>query len=683
MLMLKAKKAIIENLSKVSSTQAETDWDVNTPTIITNTSKSERTAYSKIGVIPSVNLYSSTLTSFCKLYHPLTLNQTQPQTGTLRVLPHEKPLILQDLSSYVKSLTSQHVCYDTEANTEYNAAVQTQQTSMECPTYIELRQFVINLSSFLNGCYVKRSTHIEPFQLQLILHTFYFLISIKSPESTNRLFDIFKEYFGLKEMDSDMLQIFKQKASIFLIPRRHGKTWIVVAIISMLLTSVENIHVGYVAHQKHVANSVFTEIINTLQKWFPSRYIDIKKENGTIIYKSPDKKPSTLMCATCFNKNSIRGQTFNLLYIDEANFIKKDSLPAILGFMLQKDAKLIFISSVNSGDRATSFLFNLKNASEKMLNIVNYICPDHKDDFSLQDSLISCPCYKLYIPTYITIDETIKNTTNLFLDGAFTTELMGDMSGISKSNMHKVISEMAITQFDLCRADTTKPEIAQCLNSTMYIYIDPAYTNNSEASGTGIGAILTLKNNSSKCIIVGMEHYFLKDLTGTATYQIASCACSLIRASLVLYPHIQCVHVAVEGNSSQDSAVAISTLINECSPIKVHFIHYKDKTTTMQWPIYMLGAEKSIAFESFIYAINSGTISASQSIISNTIKLSFDPISYLIEQIRSIRCYPLRDGSHTYCAKKRTVSDDVLVAVVMAYFFATSNKHIFKPLNST
>ncbi|AAC95555.1 orf 29B [Ateline gammaherpesvirus 3] len=350
--------------------------------------------------------------------------------------------------------------------------------------------------------------------------------------------------------------------------------------------------------------------------------------------------------------------------------------------MLQKDAKLIFISSVNSGDKATSFLFNLKNASEKMLNIVNYICPDHKDDFSLQDSLISCPCYKLYIPTYITIDETIKNTTNLFLDGAFTTELMGDISVMSKNNIHKVIGETALMQFDLCRIDTTKPEITQCLNSIMYLYIDPAYTNNSEASGTGIGAIIALKNNSSKCIIVGIEHYFLKDLTGTATYQIASCACSLIRAALVLYPHIQAVHVAVEGNSSQDSAVAISTFLNECSPVKVNFMHYKDKTTAMQWPIYMLGSEKSQAFESFIYAINSGTISASQSIISNTIKLTFDPISYLIEQIRAIRCYPLRDGSHTYCAKKRTVSDDVLVAVVMAHFFSTSNKHIFKQLNS-
>lgn len=104
-------------------------------------------------------------------------------------------------------------------------------------------------------------------------------------------------------MDHDTIQTYKQKSSIFLIPRRHGKTWIVVAIISMLLTSVGDVHVGYVAHQKHVANSVFTEIINTLYKWFPSKNIQIKKEHGTIIYRNEEGKCSTLMCATCFNKN--------------------------------------------------------------------------------------------------------------------------------------------------------------------------------------------------------------------------------------------------------------------------------------------------------------------------------------------------------------------------------------------
>lgn len=345
--------------------------------------------------------------------------------------------------------------------------------------------------------------------------------------------------------------------------------------------------------------------------------------------------------------------------------------------MLQKDAKLIFISSVNSSDQTTSFLFKLKNANEKMLNVVSYVCPQHREDFSLQESIVSCPCYRLHIPTYITIDESVKTTTNLFLEGAFDTELMGDASQITKTNMHRVISESALTQFDMCRIDLTHTDAGHSLHDTLYVYIDPAYTNNSEASGTGIGAVVP-SVNSNRCIILGMEHFFLKELTGASTLQIANCAVTLVRSLTVLHPFIRWVNLAIEGNSSQDSAVAIATFIEECCPLPVRFLYHTERASGVQWPMYILGSEKSQAFESFIYAMNSHTLSCSQTQVSHTIKLSYDPVSYLLEQVRAIKCYPLKDGGMTYCAKQRNSSDDTLVAVVMAHYFATSHKHIFK-----
>lgn len=87
--------------------------------------------------------------------------------------------------------------------------------------------------------------------------------------------------------------------------------------------------------------------------------------------------------------------------MDEANFIKKEALPAILGFMLQKDAKIIFISSVNSADQATSFLYKLKDAQERLLNVVSYVCQEHRQDFDMQDSMVSCPCFRLHIPSMV------------------------------------------------------------------------------------------------------------------------------------------------------------------------------------------------------------------------------------------------------------------------------------------
>ncbi|AMA67390.1 DNA packaging terminase subunit 1 [Vespertilionid gammaherpesvirus 1] len=680
MILSGIKKTLLENYNKSITDEKTSDlvWVSDMPAIITKRNKSERMAHPYIGVISRTNLYSSVLEFYCNSCNPIYKEKVESDIGTMRQIAPFSPTLTHDLSVYLKSLCSNLRFTDSEAKVEFFSSVMTQKTIRGCPVFNELNRFIINLSSFLNGCYSTKSHTIEPFQKQLILHTFYFLVSIKAPEATNKLFEIFKDYFGLYEMNQETLQTFKQKSSVYLIPRRHGKTWIVVAIISMLLATVENLHIGYVAHQKHVANSVFSEIINTLYRWFPTANIYIKKENGTIMFTNEGKRPSTLMCATCFNKNSIRGQTFNLLYIDEANFIKKDSLPSILGFMLQKDAKLIFISSVNSSDQTTSFLFKLKNADEKMLNVVSYVCPEHREDFSLQDAIVSCPCYRLHIPVYITIDESIKNTTNLFLDGAFTTELMGDASSVTKTNMHRIVGESAMTQFDLCRVEITNNTAISNLDSTVYLYIDPAYTNNCEASGTGIAAVVTLRNNRERCILLGIEHFFLKELTGASTMQIAGCANALIKSIMVLHPFVTTARIAIEGNSSQDSAVAIATFLNECCPIPTEFYFHVDKTTNLQWPIYILGTEKTKAFELFIYAMNSNSISCSQTIISNTIKLSYDPVSYLLEQLRALKAYPLKDGSFTYCAKQRLVSDDTLVAVVMAHFLATTDNHTFK-----
>ncbi len=130
----------------------------------------------------------------------------------------------------------------------------------------------------LSGQYKHKPARLEAFQKQVVLHSFYFLISIKSLEITDTMFDIFQSAFGLEEMTLEKLHIFKQKASVFLIPRRHGKTWIVVAIISLILSNLSNVQIGYVAHQKHVASAVFTEIIDTLTKSFDSKRVEVNKE---------------------------------------------------------------------------------------------------------------------------------------------------------------------------------------------------------------------------------------------------------------------------------------------------------------------------------------------------------------------------------------------------------------------
>lgn len=283
------------------------EWSLwEDPCTIHTGSKSERIAHPLIGILPGINLYSSVLNAYCERHNPDIKSAPQPSLGNRRDLSGMSHSLNESLTSEVKSLccgmkTSPG---NTEATIEFRSALMTYRALTTRPEVTELRQFLVNLSAFLNNCYNERSHTIEPFQKQLILHTFYFVASIKAPDMSDKLFEIFKEYFDLSGASIHTLQTFKQKSSVFLIPRRHGKTWIVVAIISILLTTIDNIHIGYVAHQKHVANSVFLEIVNTLLKWFPLHQIEIKKEHGVIIFRhGRGRRVSSLMCATCFNKN--------------------------------------------------------------------------------------------------------------------------------------------------------------------------------------------------------------------------------------------------------------------------------------------------------------------------------------------------------------------------------------------
>lgn len=222
-------------------------------------------------------------------------------------------------------------------------------------------------------------------------------------------------------------------------------------------------------------------------------------------------------------------------------------------------------------------------------------------------------------------------------------------------------------QFDLCRADTST--LQDATEGTLYLYIDPAYSNNIDASGTGMGAII-LSKGGERAYLLGIEHYFLRDLTGAAPVQIAMCAVQLIKTVCTLHSWIREIRLGVEGNSSQDSAVAIATFVDEGSPVPVLFTQYTDRGGIGR-PIYILGQEKSRAFERFIYAMNSGRLMASQIIASNTIKINFDPVTYLIDQVKGLKTRPLQDGTVSFSAKQRHLSDDTLVAVVMAYYLAT------------
>nr|AAF19294.1 29 [Murid gammaherpesvirus 4] len=670
-MFIASKKSYFEAVYRSTvSSHSEEFWKSDDPVYFTQYKKQcNRLPNAYLGTLHSASKYSENFRHYVATFSNSPLDFPQSVFNERNPCEYSVPYLDSALQCSAKTLVGCSVS-TTERN-EYEVCKEATRCFKDAMSHKVLKVFLSNLSWFLKGHYKSKQAFLEPFQKQLILHSFMFVASIKCPETTTKLFDEFKFLLDMLYFDNTDLLTFLQKSPAFLIPRRHGKTWIVTAIISMLLTSVDDLHIGYVAHQKHVSLAVFLEISNILLAWFPRKNIDIKKENGVILYSHPGKKSSTLMCATCFNKNSIRGQTFNLLFVDEANFIKKEALPAILGFMLQKDAKIFFISSVNSGEKTTSFLYNLKDANEKMVNVVSYVCSEHMEDFNKQSAITACPCYRLYVPEFITINDNIKCTTNLLLEGSFATELMGNMQSHTEVSGNSMIHESSLTRLDFYRCDTAG-QGAPTTENTLFVYIDPAYGNNVHASGTGIVAMSHCKH-TKKCIILGLEHFFLNNLTGTAAHNIASCATALLEGILFQHPWIQEIRCIIEGNSNQDSAVAIATFISHNIKLPTLFASYRDKTG-MQWPIYMLSGDKTLAFQNFISSLNQGLLCASQTVVSNTVLLSSDPISYLIEQIKNTKCIYHKNKTITFQSKTHTMSDDVLIACVMTCYVMTTNK---------
>lgn len=363
--------------------------------------------------------------------------------------------------------------------------------------------------------------------------------------------------------------------------------------------------------------------------------------------------------------------------MDEAHFIKKEAFNTILGFLAQNTTKIIFISSTNTTSDSTCFLTKLTSAPFDMLNVVSYVCEEHIQAFSEKGDATACPCYRLHKPTFITLNSEVRKTANMFMPGSFMDEIMGGTNKISEETV--LITDESREEFDLFRYSTTNPQFHPHLGTFLSVYVDPAFTSNRRASGTGIAAIGTYRD---QFIVYGMEHYFLKDLLDSSETAIGDCASHMLLSILSLHPFLTQVRVTIEGNSNQAAAVRIACVIkHNLLPTRadVFFYHTPDQNEIQQ-PFYLMNRDKRLAVEDFIAKFNSSYIKASQELISHTIKLSYDPIEYFLDQLRHIQRITMNEYV-TYSAKRANQSDDLVIALIMAVHMCSPEKIFnFKPI---
>ncbi|ABF21689.1 putative ATPase subunit of terminase [Human alphaherpesvirus 3] len=527
---------------------------------------------------------------------------------------------------------------------------------------------------------------LELFQKMILMHTTHFISSVLLGDHADRVDCFLRTVFNMPSVSDSVLEHFKQKSTVFLVPRRHGKTWFLVPLIALVMATFRGIKVGYTAHIRKATEPVFEGIKSRLEQWFGANYVDHVK-GESITFSFTDGSYSTAVFASSHNTNGIRGQDFNLLFVDEANFIRPDAVQTIVGFLNQTNCKIIFVSSTNTGKASTSFLYNLRGSSDQLLNVVTYVCDDHMPRVLAHSDVTACSCYVLNKPVFITMDGAMRRTADLFMADSFVQEIVGgrkqNSGGVGFDR--PLFTKTARERFILYRPST----VANCaiLSSVLYVYVDPAFTSNTRASGTGVAIVGRYK---SDWIIFGLEHFFLRALTGTSSSEIGRCVTQCLGHILALHPNtFTNVHVSIEGNSSQDSAVAISLAIAQqfavlekgnvlsSAPVLL-FYHSIPPGCSVAYPFFLLQKQKTPAVDYFVKRFNSGNIIASQELVSLTVKLGVDPVEYLCKQLDNLT-EVIKGGmgnldTKTYTGKGTTgtMSDDLMVALIMSVYIGSS-----------
>lgn len=173
------------------------------------------------------------------------------------------------------------------------------------PEFVQIDNFISDFKGWIEGrsedAACDRKVYLEPFQKNLLVHVVFFIAVTKLPVLANRVLEYLSYVFDIDFVTPASQNLFKQKATVFLVPRRHGKTWFTVPIICFLLKNILGISIGYVAHQKHVSQFVLKEVEFRCKRMFGAARPVENKDNVISIDHQTAK--STALFASCFNTN--------------------------------------------------------------------------------------------------------------------------------------------------------------------------------------------------------------------------------------------------------------------------------------------------------------------------------------------------------------------------------------------
>lgn len=254
--------------------------------------KRYQTAHPELGITHSCNEACLTLMRFCARYRDHSFPSRAPLPDTA--------------SGLQKALTAVRFVPCTDEQRHSGRKITAFLEMYRDPGFVQIEGFISDFRKWVDGEFndsdrVSKRIHLEPFQKNLLSHVIFFVAVTKMPVLANRVIEYLTHIFNIDFMSSESLNLLKQKATVFLVPRRHGKTWFTVPVICFLLKNIIGISVGYVAHQKHVSQFVLKEVEFRCRHMFGSTYTVENKDNVISIDHRTAK--STALFASCYNTN--------------------------------------------------------------------------------------------------------------------------------------------------------------------------------------------------------------------------------------------------------------------------------------------------------------------------------------------------------------------------------------------
>ena len=262
----------------------------------------------------------------------------------------------------------------------------------------------------------------EPFQLSVLYEHLFFYIEQNHPGILRLFLYAMKPYFAFDFIAVDhVIRMYTKKHYVSIIPRRHGKTLTIYAVIASFIVAFPSLKVLAVAQFKNIITVTKRQILAYVTYWttqIDPGSIDMSFPNvDSVSFAYKEGGVSTLACISAYNDNAIRGHDPQVCLVDETLCIKPIRFNSILALGQKKKCKIGLLSSPTPSPESHDLLLQfMTRLSEKTSGInfyhIIYFCGSmaHSKYSARQDGCVNMMFYK---PRHITFTHANKTLTEI------------------------------------------------------------------------------------------------------------------------------------------------------------------------------------------------------------------------------------------------------------------------------